>query len=83
MVELDKREKARKKNKRAPGSGAEGGAKKKKSDERAAFSAENAKRAQAVMGREVLSDQQRKELGKKFPKALEAKKSPSCCMQRR
>ena len=88
--ELQKRETARKKKKGAPGSSAQSRAKKKKQEQRAA-DAENAKKPQAVMGREVLSDKEQNELSKKFPyrydrappKVLGARKAPGCCMQRR
>lgn len=89
--ELQRRETSRKKKKGAPGSGAQTSQKKTKSGQQAADDAQNAKKPQAVMGREVLSDTQRDELFKKFPtmdnsssvKVLGAKKAQSCCMQRR
>ena len=91
VVELHKRETARKKTKGAPGSSKQQSAKKMKSDQQAAEDAANAKKPQAVMGREDLSDKQKRELSNKFPsrydlaapKVLGAKKAPGCCMQRR
>ena len=89
--EFHQRETAKKKKKGAPDSSAPTSAKKKKSEQRAKEDAENAKKPQAVMGRDELTDNQRDELQKKFPdadqsaapKVLGARKAPGCCMKRK